>query len=286
MIGKTKRKGLPMTRMTLFATTSLLAIAVALPALARVKQIVITATEQPAFGGASFGEVGPYERISGQIIGEVDPKDPHNAAIVDIGLAPVNANGMVTYSTDFQLLRPLAHGRTSRLLYEITNRGRTNALEMLNDARTENDVTSASDAGNGFLMREGYALLETGWDATAPRNGKLFTATVPIAKNADGSSITGPAVEEFVIDKGATPAVQRLTYPAASADKAKASLTVRKNYADTPIPVPADGWDYVDTKLNAVKLTSGNFGAPGSFGPTALYEFTYVAKDPVVASGM
>jgi hypothetical protein len=37
-------------------------------------------------------------------------------------------------------------------------------------------------------------------------------------------------------------------------------------------------------QINAVKLTSGNFGAPGSFGPTALYEFTYVAKDPVVAS--
>jgi hypothetical protein len=31
-----------------------------------------------------------------------------------------------------------------------------------------------------------------------------------------------------------------------------------------------------------VKLTSGNFGGPGSFGPTALYEFTYIAKQPVV----
>jgi hypothetical protein len=47
--------------------------------------------------------------------------------------------------------------------------------------------------------------------------------------------------------------------------------------------VPSSGWDYVDAKLNAVKLTSGNFGGPGSFGPTALYEFTYEAKDPVVA---
>jgi hypothetical protein len=74
----------------------------------------------------------------------------------------------------------------------------------------------------------------------------------------------------------------RLTYPAASADKTKASLTVRKNYADEPVPMPAEAWDYVDGKLNAVKLASGNFGGPGSFGPTALYEFTYVAKDPVV----
>src|SRR6202011_4418601 len=114
----------------------------------------------------------------------------------------------------------------------------------------------------------------------APRNGKLFTAPVPVAKNPDGSTITGPNTDEFVIDKAATPAAQRLTYSAATADKSKASLTVRRNYGDTPIPVPASDWDYVDAKLNAVKLTSGNFGAAGSFGPTALYEFTYEAKAP------
>ena len=254
-------------------------------AQARVTQVVITATESPTFGGKSFGAVGQYERISGQIVGEVDPKDPVNAVIVDIDLAPKNPNGTVTYSTDFQILRPIDRTKgNKRLLYEITNRGRTNVLETLNDSKTGNDTATSGDAGNGFLMRQGYIVLESGWDFSAPRNGKLFTATVPIAKNPDGSSITGPNTEEFVIDKEATPAAQRLTYPAASADKSKASLTVRRNYADAPIPVPAADWDYVDAKLNAVKLTSGNFGAPGSFGPTALYEFTYVAKDPVVAS--
>ena len=254
-------------------------------AQARVTQVVIKATESPTFGGKSFGAVGQYERISGQIVGEVDPNDPVNALMVDIGLAPRNANGTVSYSTDFQILRPIDRTKgNKRLLYEITNRGRTNVLETLNDSKTGNDTTTSGDAGNGFLMRQGYIVLESGWDFSAPRNGKAFTATVPVAKNPDGSSITGPNTEEFVIDKGATPAAQRLTYPAASADKSKASLTVRRNYADAPIPVPASDWDYVDAKLNAVKLTSGNFGAPGSFGPTALYEFTYTAKDPVVAS--
>ncbi len=255
------------------------------PAQARVTQVVITATKSPTFGGKSFGAVGQYERISGQIVGEVDPADPLNAIIVDIGLAPKNPNGTVSYSTDFQILRPIDRTKgNKRLLYEITNRGRTNALETLNDSKTGNDPTTSGEAGNGFLMRNGYVLLETGWDFSAPRNGKLFTATVPVAKNPDGSAITGPNTEEFVIDKGTTAAARRLTYPAASADKSKASLTVRRNYADAPIPVPASGWDYVDAKLNAVKLTSGDFGGPGSFGSTALYEFTYVAKDPVVAS--
>ena len=39
------------------------------------------------------------------------------------------------------------------------------------------------------------------------------------------------------------------------------------------------------SNLNAVKLTTGNFGAaapPCGFGPTALYEFSYIAKDPLI----
>ena len=105
----------------------------------------------------------------------------------------------------------------------------------LNDSKDENDVTTSGEPGNGFLMRNGYILLETGWDVTAPNNGKLFTATAPIAKNPDGSPITGPSTDEFVIDKSATPAQQRLSYPAASTDKSKATLTVRRNYADAPV---------------------------------------------------
>jgi Alpha/beta hydrolase domain len=264
------------------ALIGIAAVSCAPAAQARVTQVVIKTVESPTFGGRAFGTVGQYERISGQIIGEVDPGDRRNAIIVDIALAPRNPNGTVTYSTDFQILRPIDRSKGNhRLLYEITNRGRTNALETFNDSPIGNDVETSGDAGNGFLMRQGYVLLESGWDVPPPA-GKSFSVAVPVAKNPDGSPITGPATEEFVIDKGQTPARQRLNYPAASADKAKASLTVRKNYADAPIPVPASDWDYVDAKLNAVKLTSGEFGGAGSFGPTALYEFSYIARDPTV----
>jgi hypothetical protein len=249
---------------------------------ARVAQIVIKTVESPTFGGKSFGSVGQYERISGQFIGEVDPGDPKNAVIVDIALAPKNPNGTVSYSTDFQILRPIDRSKGSgRLFYEIGNRGRTFVPGIFNDSRTGGDLETAGEPGNGFLMRQGYVLLESGWDLPFPV-GKLFTIKVPVAKNPDGSSITGPATEEFVIDKSETPERRRLNYPAATADKSKASLTVRKNYADPPIPVPASEWDYADDKLTSVKLTTGNFGGPGSFGPTALYEFTYVARDPLV----
>ena len=250
---------------------------------ARVTQIIITNTEAPTFdNNPSFGAVGQYERIEGTFTGEVDPKDPLNAVIVDIDRAPKNPNGTVSYSATFQILRPIDLKKGNhRVIFELPNRGRTNVLGLFNDSGTANTTTSSGDPGNAFLMNQGYTIVEGGWDTSAPAG--LFTVTFPIATNKDGSTITGPATEEFVIDVGSTPASQPLTYPAATADKSKAFLTVRENYGDARQTVSASGWDYTDTtKLNAVKLTSGNFGGPGSFGPTALYEFTYVAKQPVV----
>ena len=189
------------------ASIGLALVALAPVAQARITQIVIKSVESPTFAGKSFGAVGAYERISGQVTGEVDPKDPRNATIVDIDKAPRNANGTVGYSTDFQILRPVDRTKGSgRMLYELTNRGRANALQLLNDSRTANDADTSGDPGNGFLMRQGYILLESGWDVDRRTAAKTFTATVPVAKNPDGSPITGLSTEEFVIDKDMTPA--------------------------------------------------------------------------------
>jgi hypothetical protein len=276
---------LPHRHLACLALIGMSAVAAPPSANARVTQITVTATESPTYDGRSFGAVGAYERISGRMTGAVDPKDPLNAIIVDIGLAPKNAQGLVTYSTDFQILRPIDRSKgNKRLLYEITNRGRTIALGEMNDSKTPNDLTTSGDAGTGFLMNRGFVLLTSGWDPTVGAGGgKTFRTTVPVAKNPDGSSITGPVLDELVVDKNATPETFNLSYAAASADKARATLTVRKNYADAPVVVPAADWDFVDDKLRAIKLASGKFGATGSFGPTALYEFAYVGRDPIVA---
>jgi hypothetical protein len=50
---------------------------------ARVTKIQITSRQSPTFGGYAFEGVGPYEKIVGKAFGELDPKDPKNAAIVD-----------------------------------------------------------------------------------------------------------------------------------------------------------------------------------------------------------
>src|ERR1700676_1761984 len=75
-------------------------------AYARVKKIQITANGSPSFGGYSWPGVGQYEKIVGKAFGELDPNDPKNAIIVDLQLAPRNANGKVEFSFDFYILKP------------------------------------------------------------------------------------------------------------------------------------------------------------------------------------
>jgi hypothetical protein len=60
---------------------------------ARVTRVEIEKTDW-AFGGGSFGNTGPYQRLTGRVTGELDPADPANAIIQDINLAPRNAHGM------------------------------------------------------------------------------------------------------------------------------------------------------------------------------------------------
>ncbi len=72
-------------------------IGAAAPAAARITRIEITGRQSPIFEGASFGSVGPYEKLTGRIHGEVDPADPLDTGITDIALAPRNARGVVEY---------------------------------------------------------------------------------------------------------------------------------------------------------------------------------------------
>ena len=141
------------------------------PLSARVMQVVVTKLESPTFGGASFGSVGQYELIQGTISGEVDPANPQNAVIVDINNAPRNSRGFVSYTSDFQILRPINLSRGNhRVLFDLPNRGGATALGLFNGGSGNNKTTSGT-AGNGFIMSQGYTLVEGAWDIAAPSIG-------------------------------------------------------------------------------------------------------------------
>ena len=257
-----------------------LALLLAAPAAAdaRVTRIEIERVESPTFDGRSFGDVGPYEKLVGRVYAEVDPEAPENAVIADIELAPRNARGMVEYSADLIILRPVDPARgNGRLFYEANNRGRLLSLNRLNNAPTAtSDPTSADDAGNGFLMRRGYTFVASGWDATASSADGRLNVTLPVAVNGDGSAIVGPSLEELVIDNDTTE-TGRLTYPAASLDTSQATLTVRTRYGDEPQPLDDGAWEYVDARTIRL-LPAGTAFRQGS-----LYHLTYPATEPMVA---
>ena len=62
----------------------------------------------PYLDGREFGETGAYERIDGLLTFAVDPDHPANDAIVDLRLAPRDADGKVRFQSDFCLAASLA----------------------------------------------------------------------------------------------------------------------------------------------------------------------------------
>jgi hypothetical protein len=250
----------------------------AVPTQARVKKIQIIAKESPTFGGYSWPGVGQYEKIVGKAFGEIDPQDPKNAVIVDLQLAPRNAKGLVEYSFDFYILKPmdLAKGN-HKMLYEPPNRGRK-TIAALNRGVGGNDPGSVKDASllaTSFLMPQGYSISFSGWDFSAGADTADFntTITLPVARNPDGSSITGPSYE-YIVNAGTS---YELSYPAATLDGSKATLTHRVHLNDTPKIVPASGWQY-NADGTAIELLP----AGTSFVRNDIYEFSYTAKDPTV----
>jgi Alpha/beta hydrolase domain len=214
---------------------------------------------------------------------------------VDIQLAQPQAaagqpgrtpGGKVAYLLNFYILKPanlsaVDHSLSGygKVMYEPPNRGGKTwtALGRVsgggNDPATIVD-TAANPLAKSFLMPRGYTLVWSGWEPLGVSLADLGTTltqavALPVAKNPDGSVITGPAYE---YSAGAI----SLSYPPATLDKTQATLTHRVHLDDPAVPVPAANWNYNAT---ATALT---LAAPG-FVANDIYEFSYTAKDPTVA---
>jgi len=246
-------------------------------------------TREPFADGMAFGEVGPYERLAGRVRFAIDPNDPANRVIVDLDHAPRNAAGLVEYSTDVYILKPLELGRGNRrLLYDVNNRGNIRAVQFFNDARHSNTPRTVEHAGNGFLMRRGYTVVASGWQGDIlPGEGRL-TIQVPTA-HENGSAMTGVVRTEFITDE---PGVTCLplsgndytsSYEAVSLDTRSATFTYRSHEADPRQPIPSDAWQFAQLNGHGDPQSStGHCYLPSGFRPGWIYELIYTAKNPLV----
>lgn len=249
---------------------SLLILALAAGAQARVVEFQVIKRE-PAFEGQSFGNVGAYEKLQARVTMAVKPEDPYSAGIVDLKLAPKNAAGEVEFRTQVDLLKPADMSRgNGKLLYDVLNRGRKLGLVLMNDAPASNDPSKAADAGNGFLMEQGYTIVWSGWQGDLNLQPPLIGLEVPTL-----TGVTGTSREEFVFDHTKNPATATLTYPAADLDPAKATLTVRAKAEDARTTPAGLSFQYLSP--TEIEITR-----PTGFDAGAIYEFIYPAKDPKV----
>ncbi|HEY6519581.1 MAG TPA: alpha/beta hydrolase domain-containing protein [Roseiarcus sp.] len=274
-------------------------------ASARITHIEIIKSE-PAFGGQSFGDIGAYERLTGQLTGELDPADPANSGIQDINLAPRNERGMVEYVTNIELLKPADMARGNRILFfEVNNRGNKLAPASFNTgvAGGVAERNALSSSGDGWLMRAGYTMVWFGWEMDVrPGMGRIGMPPI-VARNHDGSAITGTVRSEIITPLPTTsvpislsqqiqnyPVDSYDSYPTANLDNSAPfadgflpTLTVRAREQDPREPIPNSAWSFGTCDQGATASPDEkHLCYRDGFKPGRLYELIYRAKDPTV----
>src|ERR1700730_3548106 len=147
------------------------------PLHARVLRVDVT-SRTTVLNGKECGNAGSYERITGRVYFSLAVANARNQRIVDLRNAVNLKNGEVEFSSDFVAVRPknVRQGNGSMLL-EVPNRGNARILALVDGG----DEELAHDAGDAWLLRNGYTIVSRGWqwDAQAPGQLRFFA---PIAK--------------------------------------------------------------------------------------------------------
>ncbi|HEV7665789.1 MAG TPA: alpha/beta hydrolase domain-containing protein [Chloroflexota bacterium] len=259
-------------------------------AYARVTEIVIDDT-QPLRIGTPAVDVPGYRQISGRAFGELDPNEPLNALIQDIELAR-DPDGKVRYVASFVLTVPTDLTNASGMLWhDVPNRGTPlligaaeRAFGDIGLASAWQGDNSASNASNGTAVRPTQMVGDRHW------------LQVPIARNADGSPVTGLVLGRIVNRDGlaAQPLIVQtnpLPYLPASLDTTLATLVSRDGEtmdgaAIGEQPIESSAWKFCGggTFDDPQPLTTipVNICLKNGFDATKLYQVVYTAKDPYV----
>ena len=263
-------------------------------ATSRVKRFEITRRELFAEGMA-FGDVGAYEKLVGVATLELDVGDAHNAAIVDKDRVARNAMGRIEYSTEVYILRPVDPARgNGKLLFEVNNRGNKRILTYVNDSTSTpialNEPRTAQDAGNGFLMRQGYTMAWAGWQGDVRPVENRLTIKLPVATNL-GQEIHGRVAVQYDALQGVSAqlsAAQFEPYEAVSLDTSLARLTSRDRIDGPETTISGDQWAFARCDRDAsggavtnVMPSSRHVCYFKGFERDKLYQLIFTAKNPL-----
>ncbi len=235
--------------------------------------------QAPYENGRVFEGAGAYERLAGRAYFSVDPAERANRSVVDLDLAPRNARGEVEFAADFEILAPADRTRANgTLLYDVNNRGGRTAVGMFNGG------------ADGFLMRQGYTVVSSGWIAELLPGGGRLRLLAPAARK-NGRSLRGMVRAEMAPDAPA----DRLdiaqwanhgSYPPTERGLRAATLTRRLREKDPRVLIPRErwrlevSWPEADGERSALPRVEAIL--EGGFQPGYLYELIYEAEGSLV----
>jgi len=272
----------------LLRLTSLLVLIASFPLHARVIRVEIS-NRQDVLNGKAFGDAGSYERLTGRIYFSLSVSNPHNRRIVDLTYAVNLKNGEVEFSSNFMALRPKdPHKGNGSLILENPNRGRGRIVSLVDGG----DWDASNDAGDAWLLRNGFTIVSLGWQWDAYGDDAL-RLSAPIAKE-NGKTITGLLRGDFMLTKKMADVplghlisgtIGGTEYPVAAPDDPRNTLTVRDSREAPRTTIPGSEWQFAHIVDGKLTPSDRHIHLNGGFQPGKIYEYIYAVADPVVAGG-
>jgi alpha/beta hydrolase family protein len=217
-----------------------------------------------------------YEWVEATVDFAVDPELLANERIVDLELAPRDADGLVRFDADLKLLRPV-DGGNGKLLFVAPNRGVPTLAPWLK---------------NDFLLDRGYTIASCGWQWDVQRGPAVLGISAPAAdvppgfmrlewrsdsaSDAHPLSFTVPEID--ALPAGAEALFTFTDYPTVDVDDPEAVLTVRTAPDAESATIPRGNWRFTDET---------HLILDGGFRPFHWYELVYrTSRTPVVGCGL
>jgi hypothetical protein len=255
-------------------------------ASAKVVRVEIESREV-ILDGRSFGIIGPYEKLVGKVYFVFDPDNPYNSRIVDLKLAPRNADGLVEAWANFTVLRPVNPTAGNVALLEVSNRGGKASLRYFNRATAGGfDPTDAEHFGDGLLMRLGLTVIWVGWQWDVPQQEGRLRLHVPAASGENGEPIVGVVRADWTVDRPTNVLDlahrNHLAYPVLDKDSPRVMLTERDGRLAERRIVPRSEWSFGRVEEGDVVDDRTHIFMRAGFQPGKIYELVYPAADPKI----
>src|SRR3954469_16791400 len=241
----------------------------------------------PVAAGRAFGQAGAYERITGRVFFSVDVSNPRNRAIVDLDKAANLKDGKVAFSSNVVVVQPVdAKLGNGSMLLEVPNRGNARILALVDGG----DQDPNKDLGDAWFLEHGYTVAALGWQWDAVGESAL-RLDAPVARD-HGKTITGlvrgdvmpsKVMDDVPLGHLIVGNLGGSEYAVAAPSDPRNVLTVRDSAASRRIVIPRSKWRFARVIDGKAVQSDRHILLEGGFQPGKLYEYIFVAANPVVA---